>query len=193
MWRTRPVHLKQRAGYIGDPQTVAFNDRSYFCDLFSIKSGDVLLPQTSYLDPTHSEFLGCDLASVTEVLRNFVGNNRDFERRLRLPRGFRFRGKSQGSAGRLSSNGQCAYANHNKFTPRNFVSHISFLLLSDSESSNTNSAIPRELIDCWRESRFDSLPHKKSALYVISPNGYFIYVERKERILIAYVEFRGED
>src|SRR5262249_61938462 len=75
-----PVHLKERAGHVGDAKFVALENASCFRDLLRIEPGEGLVPHTAQLDPLHPEFLRGNFAGATEVLRDLVVNYGHSER-----------------------------------------------------------------------------------------------------------------
>ena len=95
--RARPIDLEQRAGDVGDFQVVFLENAACLGDLFLVEADDVLLPHSAQLDPSHSEFVRCHFACVPEVLRDFVIDDGDSERRTGIRRqrksGDRVRGR----------------------------------------------------------------------------------------------------
>ena len=66
-WRSRPVDLEERAGYVGHPELVFFQIRLDFGDLFGVEVGDVLVPHGAEFNPVETEVLGGNLAGPAKV------------------------------------------------------------------------------------------------------------------------------
>jgi hypothetical protein len=79
----RPINLKQATGDVGHAQITFLEYAQDLGNLLGVEIDEVLVPQTSYFDPAHSELLGRDFAGVPEILGNLVGNYGDLKRRFR--------------------------------------------------------------------------------------------------------------
>src|SRR5207302_4076886 len=70
------------AGDIRHAQLVLFQDAACLFDLFCVKLQHVLVPHAPQFDPIHAEFFAGDFASPAKVLRDFIVDDGDSERRF---------------------------------------------------------------------------------------------------------------
>src|SRR5207253_1167080 len=80
--RALPVHFEEWAGNVRHPQLVLFQNPPGFFNLFRIQFEQVLVPHAAQFDPVHAELFGGDFASTAEILRDFIVDDGNPERRI---------------------------------------------------------------------------------------------------------------
>ncbi len=81
LWSTRPIHLKERTGNVGHPQSVLLQNSSRFLEFIGIEIQYILIPQFTQFHPFHSEFIRGNFTSVAKILCDLVADDADSEGR----------------------------------------------------------------------------------------------------------------
>ncbi len=80
---SRPVNLEQRTRNVGNLQFVLGQDLLRLSNFGIRRSLEVFAPHLAEFDPLQAEVIRDHRACVIEILRDFIGDNGDLERRLR--------------------------------------------------------------------------------------------------------------